>query len=278
MLKMVIDDDTHDTHGIIYVLDSADEEHLAESQEFLKLLIQTRFVKDKHKPILILGNKQDLKQAKTEREIYEMMNLGELYGQHLTDTAENLMQLHITSEKFKSLDRGVKSGLKWLVGKIQENFEVIVSHLEEDVKIFKSEAVATLEKRRAEKLKRQKEAENQENSKSRLPPLPPSGSNKTMSKKDLEIKTSQINSIMHKYSESSDVLDYFQKGVKDTSENLSNGDSAASSQIFSPIRHPLTFKSGKITPNGGSRQGYRAGGDTSPNLGFEDDEQVLVRA
>ena len=82
MLSMVISDDTHDAHGIIFVFDSCDVEHLKESFKNFKNLLKCRFVKSTLKPILLLGNKQDLKNAKDMRELYEYLNLEKLYSSH----------------------------------------------------------------------------------------------------------------------------------------------------------------------------------------------------
>merc|ERR1712226_1304265 len=45
MLNMVVSDDTHDSHGVIFVIDSSDENHQEEAKTGLQELIQTKYMK-----------------------------------------------------------------------------------------------------------------------------------------------------------------------------------------------------------------------------------------
>ena len=72
---------TRGTDGIVFVIDSVDEERFEEAK--MELLKTARLPENKNVPILILANKQDLPRAKEAREISNLLSLDELTSNHL---------------------------------------------------------------------------------------------------------------------------------------------------------------------------------------------------
>uniref|UniRef100_A0A6G1S8Q9 ADP-ribosylation factor-like protein 11 n=1 Tax=Aceria tosichella TaxID=561515 RepID=A0A6G1S8Q9_9ACAR len=72
---------TRCTDGIIFVVDSVDEERLEEAKmELLKIAL---LPENKNVPILVLANKQDLPGAKEAKEIASFLGLNDLNPSHL---------------------------------------------------------------------------------------------------------------------------------------------------------------------------------------------------
>lgn len=269
MLSMVISDDTHDAHGIIFVFDSCDVEHLKESFKNFKNLLKCRFVKSTLKPILLLGNKQDLKNAKDMRELYEYLNLEKLYSSHknLTTTGpldQNLIKLFVTSSNGSSnkIDKGLKTGINWLVQKIESGYDKITAQILADIVIFRQENEEIMAERRAEKKKRLAEEHNsgstspngedgKEKEKdhfvvaTKTPTIMPkslAAANAIQSKTPSSKKS--ISSVLNDYNEfsqsSDSVEDFFKIGMRKPS-----GGSGEDPEI-SPIKHPLQAKLGNM--------------------------------
>lgn len=72
---------TRCTDGIVFVVDSVDQERMEEAKIELQRTASTP--ENKGIPILILANKQDLPGAKDPKEIAAILNLTELTNAHL---------------------------------------------------------------------------------------------------------------------------------------------------------------------------------------------------
>jgi len=72
---------TRCTDGIVFVVDSVDEERMEEAK--MELLRTARTPENSGVPILIFANKQDLPGAKDPKEIARIMGLNELNSGHL---------------------------------------------------------------------------------------------------------------------------------------------------------------------------------------------------
>lgn len=72
---------TRCTDGIVFVVDSVDEERLEEAK--MELLKTALLPENKNVPILVLANKQDLPGAKEAKEIASFLGLNDLSPSHL---------------------------------------------------------------------------------------------------------------------------------------------------------------------------------------------------
>lgn len=72
---------TRCTDGIVFVVDSVDEERMEEAR--FELLRTVRIPENKGVPILVLANKQDLPGAKDPLEVAQILGLEDLTGSHL---------------------------------------------------------------------------------------------------------------------------------------------------------------------------------------------------
>lgn len=72
---------TRCTDGIVFVVDSVDEERLEEAK--MELQRTTRAPDNVNVPVLVLANKQDLPGAKDSQEIARILGLNELNPNHL---------------------------------------------------------------------------------------------------------------------------------------------------------------------------------------------------
>lgn len=72
---------TRCTDGIIFVIDSVDEERMEEAK--MELLRTAKSPENSRVPILVLANKQDLPGAKDSTEVARILGLSDLNGKHL---------------------------------------------------------------------------------------------------------------------------------------------------------------------------------------------------
>ncbi|CAG2116873.1 unnamed protein product, partial [Medioppia subpectinata] len=72
---------TRCTDGIIFVIDSQDEERLEDAK--MELMRTARAPENSRVPILVLANKQDLPGARDANELTRLLGLQDLSGKHL---------------------------------------------------------------------------------------------------------------------------------------------------------------------------------------------------
>lgn len=72
---------TRCTDGIVFVVDSVDEERMEEAR--IELIRTVKIPGNNGVPILVLANKQDLPGAKDPHEIAQILELGDLNQSHL---------------------------------------------------------------------------------------------------------------------------------------------------------------------------------------------------
>lgn len=99
---------TRCTDGIIFVIDSVDEDRFEEAR--IELMRTLKFPQNNHVPLLILANKHDLPEAKDPAEIVRILGLQDLNGRHLW---------HIQS-CCSIIGEGLEEGLENLYEMIQE--------------------------------------------------------------------------------------------------------------------------------------------------------------
>lgn len=143
--NIVMKNDTYDCHGVIFVCDSASKTHLEDAKEWLHDVLNNMYIKDKGKPILVLGNKQDLPEAQKSRELYSYLGIDEVESEQ-----SKLFKLYVTSGEYKQIDRGLKNGLKWLIQTIMTNWKTLEATVNADSKEFQEQEASV----RAEKRKR----------------------------------------------------------------------------------------------------------------------------
>ena len=98
------------TDGLVYVVDSSDEERLKECTEELDTLLSEDDLKDV--PLLVFANKQDLDLALDASEVMQQTKLEEISGRTWNIQACSAM----TKE-------GLEEGMEWLVGVISADKE-----------------------------------------------------------------------------------------------------------------------------------------------------------
>lgn len=99
---------TRCTDGIIFVVDSVDEDRFEEAR--IELMRTLKFPQNNHVPLLILANKHDLPESKDPQEIARTLGLNDLNGRHLW---------HIQS-CCSIIGEGLEEGLERLYEMIQE--------------------------------------------------------------------------------------------------------------------------------------------------------------
>lgn len=72
---------TRCTDGIIFVVDSVDEDRFEEAR--IELMRTLKFPQNAQVPVLILANKHDLRESKNVNEITNALGLQDLTGKHL---------------------------------------------------------------------------------------------------------------------------------------------------------------------------------------------------
>ena len=105
----------HKVHGIIWVVDAAEQRSLAASKAALKeALMDERLV---GKPILVFANKQDLPAALSESDVATGLGL-----QELTTSSHSVVKCTALPEKNGGeVDPALSDGMKWLQNKAVEN-------------------------------------------------------------------------------------------------------------------------------------------------------------
>ncbi|XP_071439861.1 ADP-ribosylation factor-like protein 13B [Hetaerina americana] len=141
-----------DAHGLIFVLDSSDIEKVTECRDVLKNLLSDD--KLSGKPLLVLGNKQDVEGALDEIDLVEMLHLEDLVNQQKCPTlVETCSAIKLTKSHFKE-DQVIQNSFKWLLSLIERNYDDLNNRVERDMLSQKEKDQADFN----EKLKRVKEA------------------------------------------------------------------------------------------------------------------------
>ena len=153
MQSIVINDNLYDCHGIFFVFDSSKENaDYEKSLEFLKQVLNSKYVKMTRKPVLIIANKQDKEESMEPREIYRCLGLDEIcqlrsqgeydFPVEVLNKTHNEMSfpLFLTSAKAKNQDRGLKAALKFLEKSVLENWVEIDGQVSRD-KVDGEEAI-----------------------------------------------------------------------------------------------------------------------------------------
>ncbi|XP_046392901.1 ADP-ribosylation factor-like protein 13B [Ischnura elegans] len=141
-----------DAHGMIFVLDSSDIDKVAECRDVLRNLLSNE--KLCGKPLLVLGNKQDVEGALDEIDIVEMLHLEDLVNQQKCPTlVETCSAVALSKSHFKD-DQVIQNSFKWLLSLIERDYDDLNSRVEKDM--LEQKEIDQAEYK--EKVKRVKEA------------------------------------------------------------------------------------------------------------------------
>ncbi|CAF0754313.1 unnamed protein product [Didymodactylos carnosus] len=122
-----------DAHAFVYVIDASESKRLEENQLQLEKLLQDDKVKGK--PMLILANKQDKKNALSKDQIIENLDLQELLnGQKNRYRVEVCTAKVSQSTRGKKRDESLANGFEWLLKTIDEHYDEINKRVESDRK------------------------------------------------------------------------------------------------------------------------------------------------
>ncbi|XP_014206589.1 ADP-ribosylation factor-like protein 13B [Copidosoma floridanum] len=134
-----------DVHGVIYVVDSNDTERLLESAEIFRELVCHELISQK--PVLFLGNKQDLNGCSDELELIQHMNI-----EHIVNFVKCYTRVEICScypdkrRRKYNLNDNINVGFRWLI-------ETICKHYDEIREVMYEQSTRRKKRRRSFSLK-----------------------------------------------------------------------------------------------------------------------------
>ncbi|KAM8977017.1 ADP-ribosylation factor-like protein 13B [Pelodytes ibericus] len=141
-----------ESHGVVFVVDSTDVARMGETRELLAEVL--RHPKISGKPILVLANKQDVKESMYESDIIELLSLEKLVNENKCYC--NVAQCSATMGYGKKFDKSIKNGFNWLLTKISSDYEALHERVQRDT--TEQREKEELDKReRAERVKRIRE-------------------------------------------------------------------------------------------------------------------------
>ncbi|KXJ24352.1 ADP-ribosylation factor-like protein 13B [Exaiptasia diaphana] len=146
-----------EAYGIVFVVDASDRQRLHETRDVLHESMNS--AKIYGKPILILANKQDIKGAMKEEEVYEQLDIDGF-------SKRNKCQCQVYSctailGQGNKIDRQIKKGFQWLLQEISQNYSTLSQRVERDYTEQKRIA-AEERKKKLERIRREKEAREKE--------------------------------------------------------------------------------------------------------------------
>jgi ADP-ribosylation factor-like protein 13B len=97
-----------EVHGVVFVVDAADEERLELAREMLDKVMKDERIEGK--PILIFANKQDLPGALGAAELSEKLGLSHAHGSHSIVPCQAL-----PAEGSEEIDTRLADGMKWIL-------------------------------------------------------------------------------------------------------------------------------------------------------------------
>ncbi|XP_062946071.1 ADP-ribosylation factor-like protein 13B [Cynocephalus volans] len=117
-----------ESHGVIFAVDSSDEERMQESKDTLREVL--RHPRISGKPILVLANKQDKEEALREGELIECLSLQKLVNKYKCPC-----EIKACSAVWgcgKTVDKSITQGLDWLLYVITRDFDALNERVQKD--------------------------------------------------------------------------------------------------------------------------------------------------
>eukprot|EP01063_Lacrimia_lanifica_P037937 TRINITY_DN7949_c0_g1_i1.p2 TRINITY_DN7949_c0_g1~~TRINITY_DN7949_c0_g1_i1.p2 ORF type:complete len:328 (+),score=161.72 TRINITY_DN7949_c0_g1_i1:64-984(+) len=136
-----------DVHGIIYVVDAADKESLAESTECLNGILGDERTHDK--PLLIFANKMDQPGTLTGEEVAAKLGAGAIANHNHVLECCALKADHPTHVN-------IDKGLEWLLESIEGKYGTLSKKVKEEVAIEKEKNKKRMEEQR-ERVRKERE-------------------------------------------------------------------------------------------------------------------------
>ncbi|KAH8865610.1 ADP-ribosylation factor-like protein 13B [Schistosoma japonicum] len=127
-----------EVHGVIFVVDSSAPERLEECYKVLCSVLSHPCISGK--PILLLANKRDIKDALDESELIAALQLDDLVNEYKCPCRlERCCALLLPDKK---LDKAIRDGLRWLLAYIQSEMVNIQSRIAADIAKHASQQAA----------------------------------------------------------------------------------------------------------------------------------------
>ncbi|XP_021355283.1 myb-like protein X [Mizuhopecten yessoensis] len=147
----------HEIYGVIYVVDSSSKDRIPEIQENLKALLEHPQVAGK--PVLLLANKCDLKDAMEAVDVCERIHLEELANLHKCPS--RIEATSAVKGTGKKIDPKLKEGLKWLCGMVEHNWDLYSERVKHDMEEqrVRDEEEKRVRRERVRKIKEEREKE-----------------------------------------------------------------------------------------------------------------------
>ncbi|KAJ8682101.1 hypothetical protein QAD02_017893 [Eretmocerus hayati] len=117
-----------DVHGIIYVVDANDIDRLPESAHVFQDLACHELISQK--PILFLGNKQDLDEAVGELNLIEFMNIENIVNYAKCYTRVEICSCYPDKNTRFNLNKNIDKGFKWLLDVIDCNYQDLAESID----------------------------------------------------------------------------------------------------------------------------------------------------
>ena len=141
-----------DVHGCIFVVDSADEDRIAECRE-----VFAETLRDPHlsgKPIVVFANKQDLPEAKSAAEVAEGLGLSTMQNARHHIVACTALR----ATRHDDADANVDLGMRWMLEKIGEDWDELNPRVaaESEAAREKEEALKRERVKRGEEARRER--------------------------------------------------------------------------------------------------------------------------
>lgn len=141
-----------DVYGILFAVDSGNEDRLEDSKNVLGDVFKDPKVKGK--PVAVFANKQDIEGALNEKQIAEQLELRELSEQY--SFTFNVFPCSALKGYGKQIDKSIMTGLRWLLDAIEKDYAVIHEKVEKESAIQK-EQEAKERKERMERIRKLRE-------------------------------------------------------------------------------------------------------------------------
>lgn len=148
-----------ESFGFVFVIDSSNRSRLNECKSVFASFIENEKVSGK--PILILGNKQDMPNALDESEIVHYLNVEELVNRFQIPC--RIETCVATKGVAKNVDPSLKTGFDWLIMHLKLNYGDLKARTDIDVERQKSEE-SRIRKEKSDRVRQSRSLRDSENS------------------------------------------------------------------------------------------------------------------
>lgn len=118
-----------EVHGVIFVVDSSAPDRLEECHNVLNKIFSHPSICGK--PVLLLANKQDIEEAMDEADLIDALELDILANEYRCPC--RLERCCALLAPGKKLDKGIRTGLRWLLAYIDSEWDTLDQRISNDV-------------------------------------------------------------------------------------------------------------------------------------------------